>query len=79
MEQIIADLILKYPQLAAFFVVIGVLRVVVKPLMSIVKAAVEQTPSTKDDAAVAAFEQSKLYKTLLFIIDWLFSLKPIKL
>lgn len=78
MEELIAELILKYPQIATVFLIVGILRVVIKPLMAIAKSVAEQTPGTKDDDTVKAAEESKIYKAILFILDWIFSLKPIK-
>lgn len=78
MQETVAQLAVQYPWIATIFMVVGVIRLVVKPLMELAKSVAASTPSVKDDAAVASVESSKAYKTVLFVIDWLFSLKPVK-
>ena len=78
MQETVAQLMVQFPWIATIFMVIGVIRVVVKPLMELAKSIAASTPSTKDDAAVASLESNKIYKTVLFVIDWIFSLKPVK-
>ena len=78
MQETVAQLMVQFPWIATIFMVIGVIRVVVKPLMELAKSVAASTPSAKDDAVVASLESNKTYKTLLFVIDWIFSLKPVK-
>ena len=78
MQETVAQLMVQFPWIATIFMVIGVIRVVVKPLMELAKSIAASTPSTKDDAAVASLESNKIYKTVLFVIDWIFSLKSVK-
>jgi len=78
MQETVAQLMVQYPWIATIFMVIGVIRVVVKPLMALAKSVAASTPSAKDDAVVAGLESNKIYKTVLFVIDWIFSLKPVK-
>jgi hypothetical protein len=78
MQETVAQLMVQYPWIATIFMVIGVIRVIVKPLMELAKSVAASTPTTKDDAAIAGIESGKIYKTILFVIDWLFSLKPVK-
>lgn len=77
MQETVAQLAVQYPWIATIFMVVGVIRLVVKPLMELAKGVVASTPSTADDAMVANVESSKIYKTFLFVIDWLFSIKPL--
>jgi hypothetical protein len=78
MQETVAQLMVQFPWIATIFMVIGVIRVVVKPLMELAKSVAASTASAKDDAAVASLESNKIYKTVLFVIDWIFSLKPVK-
>lgn len=55
--------------------VVGVLRVVVKPVMAIAQSVVSLTPSQKDDELVQKILDSKVYKALVFTLDWLASIK----
>lgn len=78
MQETVAQLVVQFPWLATIFMVVGVIRLIVKPLMELAKGVAASTPSAKDDEAVAKVEASKIYKTILFVIDWLFSIKPVK-
>ena len=75
---LVSQLAVQYPWIATFFMVVGVIRLVVKPLMELVKSVAAATPSPNDDAVVAKVEANKFYKGFLFVIDWLFSVKPVK-
>lgn len=55
--------------------IVGTLRLVVKPLMEILKIVVAVTPSKSDDALPEQIEKSKPYKMALFCLDWLASIK----
>jgi len=61
--------------LVSILVVIGSLRVIVKPLVALIRAIVKETPSPKDDAWLAKVMASKVYKTVLFCLDWVASIK----
>ena len=78
MQETVAQLMVQFPWIATILMVVGVIRLVVKPLMELAKSVAASTPSTKDDAVIAGVESNKIYKTFLFVIDWLFSLKPVK-
>ncbi len=56
-------------------VLIGALRLVVKPLMVALTAFAKETETPKDDEVLAKIETSKAYKLLLFVLDWLASIK----
>lgn len=81
-EGIIAGIIAKlvewatqYPIVASILMVIGVLRVVMKPLMDFLRAVVLATPGTGDDALLAKVEASKIYGYWLYFLDWIGSIK----
>ena len=75
MEQFILDLVAKYPLIAGVVMVIGVFRAIFKPLMTLVEAYVQSTPSTKDDEAVASFKTGKIYAALVWLVDYTTSIK----
>lgn len=55
---------------------IGSLRIINKPLFSLFHAIVEVTYWTeKDNHWLNKIEQSKIYKGILYVIDWVSSVK----
>ncbi len=75
MEEIVLALSQKYPGLMTFFVVLGILRTVFKPLMSILQAVVKETPTLADDHALAKFMSSRAYLGLVWFVDYVSSVK----
>lgn len=75
LSTVIVELMSKYPVAASVLAVIGVLRVINKPIFAIAHAIVEATPSKSDDDALAAVEASAFYKGLVFVLDWFASVK----
>lgn len=55
--------------------IMGTLRLVVKPLMTIVQSVVAATPSTKDDETVAKVAASPYYTWFVYALDWFASIK----
>lgn len=55
--------------------VVGSARLVMKPLMLAVAELVKSTPTLKDDQWYDALLQSKGYKTVALIVDYVLSLK----
>ena len=55
--------------------IIGSLRLVIKPAMELFKAYVAITPSKSDDHLPGKFENSKVYKAVVFSLDWFASIK----
>ena len=60
--------------LATILFVIAVLRVVMKPIMTVVESIIHAS-APADDAKLAAFEQGTIYRWVLWVIDWLGSIK----
>lgn len=58
--------------------IIGSLRVMIKPLRDLVHAYVNVTPSTKDNEKLSEIEKSKVYKGIMYFIDWFSSIRPKK-
>ena len=68
----------KYPWIITVLLIIGALRVVIKPLMSAAHSIAAATPGTDDDKIVDKVEHSKIYGWLCFALDWLTSIKLVK-
>jgi hypothetical protein len=68
----------KYPIIATVIMIIGGLRLVFKPMISIARSVVEYTPSTSDNAALDKFEGGKFYKSMMYVLDLFASIKPVK-
>ncbi len=81
-EGIIAELVKQvlvwaqqYPVVASVLMVIGVLRVVMKPTFTFLREFVLATPGTGDDELLAKVEASKPLQWALYILDWFGSVK----
>lgn len=55
--------------------VMGSVRIVMKPVMVCLKAIAAATETKKDDELIEKVETSKAYVTISFIIDWFLSVK----
>lgn len=75
MEQLLLDMMQKYPNLMSAFVVMGVLRAVFKPLMTVFEAYVVATPSKDDDSLLAKVKASKSYALVAYVLDYAASIK----
>jgi hypothetical protein len=64
-----------HPAFASLLMVVGILRLVMKPLMVFIETLVIATPSKLDDDLYQKMIQSELYKAFVFMIDWLASIK----
>ena len=61
--------------LVSLLIIIGSLRVVLKPAFALLYAITSLTPDTKDEELVKKIESHKILKTLIFVLDWLASIK----
>jgi len=75
---LVQGLAAKFPIILSVFIVMGVSRSILKPLFVFLNAAVASTPSLKDDELLKKVEGSSVYKSLVFALDYLFSIKLIK-
>lgn len=73
--EIIMELAIKYPAIASVLMLMGVLRAVFKPLMSLLHAYVEATPSEKDNELLKKIMDSKAYSVIQYILDYTASIK----
>ena len=65
----------QYPVLATVLFIIGVARLVLKPLFSILRTIVEATPSASDNLILDQVEKSAPMRAGMYVLDWLFSVK----
>jgi len=65
----------EYPAFAMVVTLIGFLRLIMKPVMTIAQAYVKMTPYDSDDKWLADVEQSKGYKLFVYLMDWVLSVK----
>lgn len=64
--------------LSTFLMVVGALRLINKPLFSILKVYAMSTPSDSDDKAIESVEKSKAYLAFTYVLDYLASIKVAK-
>jgi len=75
-DAILAPLLGKYSGVAAtVLMIVGILRLIVKPVITIVEVVVSATPSKSDDEAFAKIQQGPVMKWVLYALDWLASIK----
>lgn len=80
MDMLILEIMKQYVNqfpdwLITVFLIMGSARVVMKPLVALVQLIVKETPSQDDDKWLAKVMDSKTYKTVCFVLDWVVSLK----
>jgi hypothetical protein len=69
------SLLQQYPIPLAVLTIVGALRLIMKPLFELLKAITQVTPSPRDNELLAKVMDSKVYKTLSFVLDWIASVK----
>ncbi len=55
--------------------IVGTLRIFLKPLMSVLEAYVMFTPKESDNAKLSEFKEGKIYKSIVYVLDWFGSIK----
>lgn len=75
LESLIEFLSTKYPMVLQILVIMGLSRSILKPIMVAAKEIVGVTPTKKDDELLTKVEGSKAYSMLVFVLDYIFSLK----
>lgn len=86
LEEIISTIIqqilawaLQYPVIASILMVIGTLRLIMKPLMTFLNELVIIIPGDTDNQILSSVENSKWFKGLMYVLDWFASIKfPVK-
>lgn len=74
---LVADLAIKYPVVFTVLTIVGMLRLLVKPVMAYLHARAAATETKEDDERLARVAQSWWMKALLFVLDWGASIKPV--
>jgi hypothetical protein len=77
-QPVVEGLLGKYGWAAQAVMWVGVLRFAFKPVFELWHKVAETTVTKKDDAFLAKVENSKAMKIVLFVLDWLASLKLVK-
>lgn len=72
---LLGTLAVEHPIIVSVLLVMSIARAIFKPLMALIQAYVDVTPSTKDNASLAKFKEGTIYKTIVFIVDYIFSIK----
>lgn len=65
----------QYPVTASILAVIGALRLAIKPLVSAIRVIAKETLPPKADKVVEDIFTSKTWNTVLYVLDWLTSIK----
>lgn len=73
--QFALDFISKYPIVGVIFMYMGMSRSIFKLLFTFLQGVVDATPSTKDNEMLKKLQESKFYKGLAFVLDYLASIK----
>ena len=71
----VASLVTKWPWITTMLMVIGVLRVIFKPLFTFLHEVVNATPSDWDNNFLASVENSTVLKYITVALDWIASIK----
>jgi len=72
---IFVEFLAKYPIFGSIVGVVGILRLIMKPLFSFFREFVLATPSDRDDAFLNKVEGSKIYSFIVFLVDYISSIK----
>lgn len=75
MDLLLLDLVGKYPVIATVIAIVGILRIVIKPLVSIMENVAAATETKADDVVVEKVKTSAIYKGLVWLIDYVASVK----
>lgn len=74
---LVAGLAGKYPWLATVLAVVAACRLLLKPLFTFLHEVVKVTPSQKDDVLLAKVEASRVFRWVVFALDYLLSIRLI--
>lgn len=75
MELLILEIAQKYPIILSIAAFMGMARMILKPLMTFLHEVVLVTPSPKDDEILKKVEESRIYKGIIWFLDYVVSLK----
>lgn len=75
MDLLLLDLVSKYPVVTSVIAIVGILRLIVKPIVSILESIAAATESKVDDIALEKVKTSAIYKGLVWLLDYVASVK----
>ena len=75
LQPILLGLVGKYPVIMGILAVVGVLRLCLKPVFSILHAIADATPSPNDNLLLDKVEKSPVLKAIYWVLDYLASIK----
>lgn len=75
MELILAQLSESAPWLIKVIFWMGLLRLMMKPVMTAIGEVIKLTPTQKDDEVWAKVLDHKVYKAVVFVLDYVASIK----
>ena len=78
MLETITLLVEKFPFIVPILSILGLVRLLMKPIMTVIDTYVAWTPSESDNKTWEGLKESKIFKGFSFVIDWLFSVKLVK-
>ena len=73
--QMVLGFVQQYPWIATILLVMGGMRVLFKPVFSVFHAYVEFTPSPRDNLILDNVEKSAYYKAVVWVLDFVGSIK----
>lgn len=68
-------LVNQYPWVANTLMIIGSLRLVLKPVFSILRTYVDTTSATADNEWLDKVENNSVVKAIFYALDWIASIK----
>lgn len=75
MEVMLMEMMSASPVLSMILMVMGGLRMVIKPIMMYYEKKVAESPDKADDEKLAKLKEAGWYKALAFILDYAASVK----
>lgn len=75
MDALVLELLQQYPWITKLVLIMGVARLIFKPLMSAIQAKVVLTPDKSDDAKLRRIMTSTPYLIFSFLLDLTASIK----
>ena len=64
-----------YPGFGTFLMIVGGLRVAIKPIMTLLQSIADYTPFETDNKILVTVLESPIYKGFIYLMDYLTSLK----
>lgn len=72
---IIIDSIKEYPWFTNLVIIMGTLRLIFKPMFSLINVVVEATPTEKDNKIWRRIQESKQMRFIVWLVDYFASIK----